>query len=251
MTIHIENVYVDFPDPSGKGRKSVLSDVSLHVRERETVSIVGKSGCGKTTLLNVIGGLLEPGRGRVTMENGASKSPKIGYVFQSFSLFPWMDVTRNIQIGFPVGEEDEGELKRVIDLVGLTRVEAEYPLNLSGGMAQRVALARALVSRPGIMLLDEPFSSLDAFTKMRLQDEVSKILREEGVTTILVTHDIDESIFFGDRVMIMSDEGTIRSELDVDMPTIRDRNSHEFFTIREKIYREYGLSTTIPFYFQI
>ncbi len=251
MTIHIEDVYVDFPDPSGKGRKRVLSGVNLDIHEGETVSIVGKSGCGKTTLLNVIGGLLEPGKGRVSMRDGGLKSPKIGYVFQSFSLFPWMNVTRNIQIGFPLGEEDEGELARVIDLVGLTRVEAEYPLNLSGGMAQRVALARALVSRPGIMLLDEPFSSLDAFTKLRLQDEVSTILREEGVTTILVTHDIDESIYFGDRVMIMSDEGTIRSELPVDMPSIRDRNSPEFLLIREKIYREYGLSTTIPFYFQI
>ncbi len=251
MKIQVEDIFLDFQDPSGKGRKTVLSGVSLDIHERETVSILGKSGCGKTTLLNVIGGLLEPRSGRVIFDNGGSKLPKIGYVFQSFSLFPWMDVTQNIRIGFPLGMEDEGELKRVIDLVGLTRVAEEMPLNLSGGMAQRVALARALVSRPGIMLLDEPFSSLDAFTKLRLQEEVSSILREEGVTTVMVTHDIDESIYFGDRVMIMSDEGTIRSELPVDIPSVRDRNSPQFLLIREKIYREYGLSASVPFYFQI
>lgn len=249
--ISVENVHVEFPESKGNGKRAILSGVSLHIEDGERVSVLGESGCGKTTLLNVIGGLVEPDGGSVFICSGGNGPPRIRYVFQEFSLYPWMNVIDNIRIGVPEDQKERGELKRVIDLVGLSDWETQKALKLSGGMAQRVALARALISKPDVMLLDEPFSALDAFTKMRLQDEVLSILRKEGITTVLVTHDIDESIYFGDRVVILSGEGTLQNTFPINLPRRRDRNSPEFFEVREKIFRELRLSAPKHHFYQI
>lgn len=251
LKVVIEDIYVEFRKPGYREKATILNGITIEVHAGEVVSVLGKSGCGKTTLLNVIAGLLSPTKGRIYMVNGEGKKPRIGYVFQRFSLFPWMNVKENVEIGLPPGKKDEESVERVLELVGLSEYSSQKATNLSGGMAQRVALARALVSKPDVMLLDEPFSALDAFTKLRLQEEVISILKKENITSILVTHDIDEAIFFGERILVMSDEGTIKSRLKVDLPHVRDRNSPGFFEVREKIYREFGLSAPKPFFYQI
>jgi ABC-type nitrate/sulfonate/bicarbonate transport system ATPase subunit len=249
--IAIDDVHVEFTGNSDNGRREVLTGINMDIHEGETLSVLGKSGCGKTTLLNVIGGLLKPKQGSVFICSTGEGPPVIRYVFQKFSLYPWMNVVDNIRIGLPDGKKDNGELKRVIELVGLSDCSHQKAMELSGGMAQRVALARALVSKPDIMLLDEPFSALDAFTKLKLQEEVFSILKKEGITTVLVTHDIDEAIYFGDRVVVMSDEGNLHKFFTIHLHGFRDRNSPDFFDIREKIYREFHLSVPKPQYYQI
>lgn len=249
--IAIENLFVKYPGSSGNGDNRVLAGINLHINEGETLSVLGKSGCGKTTLLNVIGGLLKPTSGGVFICSRVSGAPRIRYVFQRFSLYPWLNVKENIRIGLAGNEEDNGELARVIDLMGLADCTERKALELSGGMAQRVALARALVSRPEVLLLDEPFSALDAFTKLKLQEEVSQILSTESVTTVLVTHDIDEAIYFGDRVAILSEDGSVKRSFTMDLPRVRDRGSPDFFTVRERIYREFDLTAPRLQHYQI
>ncbi len=249
--IVVDNVHVDFNGSPQNGGKRVLNGIHLDIHEGETLSVLGKSGCGKTTLLNVIGGLLVPKQGSIFICKNGEGAPVIRYVFQQFSLYPWMNVVDNIRVGLPHGKKGDSELTRVIELVGLTDCANQKAMELSGGMAQRVALARALVSKPDIMLLDEPFCALDAFTKLKLQDEVSSILKEEGVTTVLVTHDIDEAIYFGDRVVVMSDAGSLQKSFTIRLPRPRDRGSPDFFDIREKIYREFHLTAPRSHFYQI
>ena len=201
----------------------VLDELDLRVAEREIVAIVGANGCGKSTLLRVISGLLAPDSGSVLAFDStvAGPEPRIGLVFQEPRLLPWRDVLANV--AFPlelagVGRaEREERAREVLRLTGLDGFAEAYPDQLSGGMAQRAAIARALAPEPDVLLLDEPFSALDAMTRERLDDELLRLWGETGSTIVLVTHSISEAVFLSDRVLVMSQRpGRIVAEVPIE-----------------------------------
>jgi sulfonate transport system ATP-binding protein len=228
-----------------RGRRvKALADVDLTVAPGEIVALVGASGCGKSTLLRIIAGLERDHEGRVSLAGEPITGPGLdrGVVFQEHRLLPWLDVEENVAFGvssLPI-EDRRRTVAEHIALVGLTGFERAYPHQLSGGMAQRVAIARALATRPRVLLLDEPFGALDAFTRIQMQQEVLRIWQAERTTLVLVTHDIDEAVFLGDRVIVMGQRpGSIRSRFDVDLPRPRDRTSWDFASVRKAIYGEF------------
>jgi NitT/TauT family transport system ATP-binding protein len=209
-------------------RLPVLEEIDLRVAEREIVAIVGPNGCGKSTLLRVISGLLSPDRGSVLAFDStvAGPEPRIGLVFQEPRLLPWRDVLGNV--AFPlelagVGRrEREVKAREVLRLTGLETFAGAFPDQLSGGMAQRAALARALAPEPDVLLLDEPFSALDAMTRERLDEELLGLWHQTGTTIVLVTHSISEAVFLSDRVVVMSQRpGRIVADVSVDVPRPR------------------------------
>src|SRR6187455_2552323 len=217
-----------------------LDGISLSVGAGEIVAIVGSSGCGKSTLLRAISGLDRPSRGRVLLDGESVTSPheKIGIVFQEPRLLPWLSVAGNVGFGLedrPRVERNERVVKAMMR-VGLADKAAVWPRELSGGQAQRVAIARALVPRPEVLLLDEPFSALDAFTRVDLQDHLLNLWAEFKPTLILVTHDVDESIVLADRVLVMRPlPGRIYDEIETDLPRPRDRQSAAFDFAKRRI----------------
>jgi ABC-type nitrate/sulfonate/bicarbonate transport system ATPase subunit len=232
----------DFPAPENPECKQLaLKDVSFSVAAGELVSLIGQSGCGKSTLLRLIAGLAVPTSGELWMgdERVTGPSARRGLVFQDPSLFPWLTVRRNIQAGLVargVLQEKRREVDEFVRLVGLEGFADSFPHHLSGGMAQRAALARALINHPMVLLLDEPLGALDAFTRMRLQDEVLRLWETRGTTILLVTHDIDEAIYMSDRILIMTSRpGQIEQCLDVPLERPRQRNSSEFLNLRIEI----------------
>jgi ABC-type nitrate/sulfonate/bicarbonate transport system ATPase subunit len=218
-----------------------LDKVSLSVTAGELVSIVGPSGCGKSTLLRLIAGLLLPSAGELLMgaEPITSPSAERGLVFQDPNLFPWLTVRRNIESGLVargVLRENRAEVDEFMRLVGLEAFADAFPHHLSGGMAQRVALARALINHPRVLLLDEPLGALDAFTRMRMQDEVLRLWQAHRTTMLLVTHDIDEAIYMSDRIVIMTQHpGKIERIIPVDLDRPRDRSNSGFLRLRGDI----------------
>lgn len=220
-----------------------LDSVSLSVAPGEMISFVGPSGCGKSTLLRVIAGLDMPTSGEVTMGGEVISGPSAqrGLVFQDPNLFPWLSVRQNVQSGLVargVLREKQHEVDEFIRLVGLDGFANTFPHHLSGGMAQRAALARALINHPKILLLDEPLGALDAFTRMRMQDEVLRIWQSRRTTMLLVTHDIDEAIYMSDRIVIMTPRpGRIEDTIRVEIPRPRDRSSPEFLELRGEILK--------------
>ena len=218
-----------------------LDSVSLSVEPGEFISFVGPSGCGKSTLLRMMAGLETPDSGELRIGNEIIAGPNAerGLVFQDPNLFPWLTVKRNVQAGLVargVLNEKRQEVDEFIRLVGLDGFEGSYPHHLSGGMAQRVALARALINHPKVLLLDEPLGALDAFTRMRMQDEVLRLWRTRGTTMLLVTHDIDEAIYMSDRIVIMTPRpGRIEQTIRVTIDRPRDRSSAEFLKLRGEI----------------
>ncbi len=218
-----------------------LDAVSLSVKAGEFISFVGPSGCGKSTLLRLIAGLAAPASGEVLVGNDKISGPSAerGLVFQDPNLFPWLSVRRNIQSGLVargVLASKKHEVDEFIQLVGLESFANTYPHHLSGGMAQRVALARALINHPKVLLLDEPLGALDAFTRMRMQDEVLRIWQARGTTMLLVTHDIDEAIYMSDSIVLMTPRpGRIERVVPVSIPRPRDRGSPEFLRLRGEI----------------
>lgn len=235
----------------------VLSDINLDIKPGEFISIVGSSGCGKSTLLKLIVGIGKATRGEVTLGNKKVTKPTVdcGMIFQESRLFPWLNIEQNIEFGISkkVSKVDKKELiSRHIELVGLKGFEKALPNQLSGGMQQRVSIARALVNKPSVLLLDEPFGALDALTRINMQNEVLRIWVAEKTTMILVTHDIDESIYLGDRVVVMSSRpGTIKKIIPIDLPRPRDRNSQDFARIRKEIYNEFFENIEIPIEYNI
>jgi ABC-type nitrate/sulfonate/bicarbonate transport system ATPase subunit len=223
------------------GRTHVLDNVSLAIDAGELVSLVGPSGCGKSTLLRLIAGLGAPDSGElwVATEPITAPSAERGLVFQDPNLFPWLTVRGNIQAGLVARGVLRGKRSEVDDFMRLVALETfanAYPHHLSGGMAQRVALARALINHPKVLLLDEPLGALDAFTRMRMQDEVLRLWEARGTTMLLVTHDIDEAIYMSDRIMIMTSRpGRIERTIAVDLPRPRQRNSPQFLRLRSDI----------------
>src|SRR6185312_4778889 len=202
--------------------------ISLSVGAGEIVAIVGSSGCGKSTLLRAISGLDRPSRGRVLLDGESVTSPheKIGIVFQEPRLLPWLTVAGNVGFGLehrPRTERRE-RVAQALARVGLADKAAVWPRELSGGQAQRVALARALVPRPQVLLLDEPFSALDAFTRTDLQDHMLDLWADTRPTLVMVTHDVDEAIVLADRIMVMrAQPGRVYEEIACELPRPRDR----------------------------
>lgn len=227
-----------------QGKLLALKDILFRIDPGEFVCIVGGSGCGKTTLLRIISGLDTDYEGIVSLDGRPVTGPGLdrGVVFQEHRLLSWLTVHDNIAFGLARTQPAErtAKIRRYINLVGLDVFEYAYPHQLSGGMSQRVAIARALVGRPQVLLLDEPFASLDALTRMRMQQEILRIWEAERTTVVLVTHDIEEAVYLADRVVIMSPQpGTIRKILTVDLPRPRDRAEQEFVRIRKLVHEEF------------
>jgi ABC-type nitrate/sulfonate/bicarbonate transport system ATPase subunit len=218
-----------------------LQETTLTVEAGEFVSLIGPSGCGKSTLLRLIAGLETPSTGELLVENEPIEGPNAerGLVFQDPNLFPWLTVRRNIEAGLVargVLHEKRTEVDEFMRLVGLENFDHAYPHHLSGGMAQRVALARALINHPKVLLMDEPLGALDAFTRMKMQDEVLRLWEARGTTMLLVTHEIDEAIYMSDRIAIMSQRpGRIEQLIDVELERPRDRSSPDFLRLRGSI----------------
>ena len=239
-SIEVCTVNKSFRAPDGSVVRA-LKGATLSVAAGELVSLVGPSGCGKSTLLRLIAGLDTPDSGDLVCGGQRITGPDAsrGLVFQDPNLFPWLSVRRNIESGLVargVLREQRHEVDEFMRLVGLEAFAASYPHHLSGGMAQRVALARALVNHPQVLLLDEPLGALDAFTRMRMQDEVLRLWQSRGTTMVLVTHDIDEAIYMSDRIVIMTPRpGRIERILDVPVPRPRHRNDPQFLALRSRI----------------
>lgn len=234
---------------SKKGETLALKDINLTVRKNEFVSIVGPSGCGKSTLLSLISGLISPDKGTIYVNckevNGICSN--IGYMLQEDYLFEWRTVYENAKLGLEIkGMYNLDSHRKIIELLesyGLGSFANHYPMELSGGMRQRVALARTLATDPDILLLDEPFSSLDYQTKLTLEEEIDKILQKEIKTVILVTHDIAEAISLGDKVVVLSKRpAVIKTILDIEfdegMTPLQKRNVKKFQEYFNKIWEE-------------
>jgi ABC-type nitrate/sulfonate/bicarbonate transport system ATPase subunit len=240
--LRISAVTKDFPAPGNASLRTLALDaVSLSVAAGELVSIVGPSGCGKSTLLRLVAGLDSPNSGELWVGAEAITAPSAerGLVFQDPNLFPWLTVRHNIEAGLVargVLSAKRHEVDEFMRLVGLEAFAGAYPHHLSGGMAQRVALARALINHPKVLLLDEPLGALDAFTRMRMQDEVLRLWQARRTTMLLVTHDIDEAIYMSDRIVIMTPHpGQIERIIPVTLDRPRQRNSPEFLRLRGNI----------------
>ena len=241
-SLRIVGVKKDFPAPGDPNVRAIALDgVTLSAAAGELVSLVGPSGCGKSTLLRLIAGLDSPDSGELWIgtEPITGPSAERGLVFQDPNLFPWLTVRRNIQAGLVargVLHQKRHEADEFMRLVGLEAFSNAFPHHLSGGMAQRVALARALINHPKVLLLDEPLGALDAFTRMRMQDEVLRLWEARNTTMLLVTHDIDEAIYMSDRIVIMTPSpGRIERTIVVALDRPRQRNSPEFFRLRGDI----------------
>jgi len=238
-----------------EGYVDALVDINLNVKEGEVLSIIGSSGCGKSTLLKIIAGLEAEYEGTVIFNGKPIKGPsrEKGVIFQDHRLLPWMTVAENIRFSLPNEEKDvEDLIKENIELVGLKGFENVYPKQLSGGMAQRVSIARALANRPKILLLDEPFGALDAITKINMQEEMLRIWEKEKITMIIVTHDIEEAIYLGNRIIVMSNRpGSIRKIEKINLGNPRLRTGTLFNQEKEKIHAEFFKEKNIPFLYNI
>jgi ABC-type nitrate/sulfonate/bicarbonate transport system ATPase subunit/flavin-dependent dehydrogenase len=241
-SLRILDISKDFPSPDNEQTRTLALDhVSLSLAPGELVSLIGPSGCGKSTLLRLVAGLDVPTSGQLWVGSERINAPSAerGLVFQDPNLFPWLTVRKNIQAGLVARgllQRKRDEVDEFMRLVGLDQFANAYPHHLSGGMAQRAALARALINHPKVLLLDEPLGALDAFTRMKMHDEVLRLWLARGTTILLVTHDIDEAIYMSDRIVILTPRpGRIERNLDVPLERPRDRSSPEFLRLHAEI----------------
>ena len=220
---------------------NAVTDVNVSMYNGEFVSLVGTSGCGKSTILRMIAGLIAPTTGELTINGDkiTAPGPNIGMVFQKPTLFPWLTVEDNVAFSLKMqGKLKEGmeDVQRLIKVIGLEKFKKDYPGQLSGGMAQRVALARAMISKPRILLMDEPLGALDAFTRMNMQNEILDMWQVNKQLVVMVTHDIDEAIHMSSRILVMeAHPGRIREEIKIDMDYPRNRSSSSFVEYRNHI----------------
>jgi sulfonate transport system ATP-binding protein len=223
------------------GRLVALQDFDLEVSRGQIVALIGPSGCGKSTFLRLAAGLDKPQEGAILYNGTAVQGPHPdrGFVFQQTNLYPWLTVAGNVAFGLKargVYKTQKHRVQEMIDLMGLTGFEKAYPHQISGGMASRVALAQTFIQDPGIILLDEPLSALDAFTRAIIQDEVLNMWRKFEPIIILVTHDVEEAVYLADRVIVMSPRpGRQVAEMPIDLPHPRDRTSEQFIDKRRAI----------------
>jgi len=230
---------------SGDDAITALSDLSLDVYAGELLTVLGPSGCGKSTILNIIAGFDSPSSGAAAMLTTPISGPSAarGVVFQdSVALFPWMTVENNISFGLRAAGFPRIEIRRrvgaVLDLIRLTDFAKKYPAQLSGGMRQLVAIARVLVMDSKLLLMDEPFAALDAISRQRMQQQLVEIWQRSGVAILFITHSIDEAIYLGDRVVVMSGRpGVIRANLKIDLPRPRDVTSLAFNELKSNAFR--------------
>ncbi|WP_159886903.1 ABC transporter ATP-binding protein [Paenibacillus puerhi] len=227
---------------TSKGSVQALNDIVLHVKEGEFLTVIGPSGCGKSTLLKIIAGLDVQFTGDVRLGGQPIVGPGIdkGFIFQEPRLFPWLTVEKNIAADLSL--RDHEVRRKVNELIGLVRLEGfekAFPRELSGGMAQRVAIARALLRNPKVLLLDEPFGALDAFTRTHMQEVLIDIWQKNRTTMIFVTHDIDEAIYLANRVVVLKPRpGAIRSIVPIDLPVPRRKTTTSFQELRLKVLGE-------------
>lgn len=242
--LKLDNVSKSFAKIETDNVTHALSSVTTTMESGEFISMVGPSGCGKSTILRLVAGLIQPTTGSITL-NGKpieGPGPDRGMMFQKATLFPWLTVYDNIAFSLRMqgklkGNEDKVE--EMIKTIGLQDFREDYPGQLSGGMAQRVALVRSLINEPPVLLLDEPLGALDAFTRMNMQDEILRIWQKKQQLAIMVTHDVDEAIYMGTRVLVMdSHPGRIVSDLKIEQPFPRDRSSREFVEYRNEILKQ-------------
>jgi len=231
--------------------EDVLRDINLQVKAGEIVSIVGPSGCGKSTLLRLLAGLDKNHQGilRVGGETIQGPSRSVGFMFQEPRPLPWLTVRGNVLFAIKDGskEKKEAKVEELLKQVQLTGSEDRYPRQLSGGMLQRTAIARVLAAQPQVLLLDEPFSALDAFTRMHLQELILSIWEKTGLTMLLVTHEIDEALYLSDRVVVLTDKpATIGEILEVDLSRPRDRNDDALLKLRKHLLEKLKLAGRKP-----
>ena len=218
-----------------------LNEINLTMESGEFISLVGPSGCGKSTILRLVAGLIQPTTGKLTVDGKTitEPSPERGMVFQKPTHFPWLTVWDNIAFSLRMQGRLKGnkdKVERMIKVIGLEKFRNDYPGQLSGGMAQRVALVRSLINAPDILLLDEPLGALDAFTRMNMQDEILKIWQEKEQLAIMVTHDVDEAIYMGTRVIVLdANPGRVVADIQIKEPFPRDRSSDTFVQYRNEI----------------
>jgi len=234
MRIVIDQVGKQYAGPDGSP-VTALEDICLNIEEEEFVVLVGPRGCGKSTLLNMVGGLLAPSCGRIFVEGlSEDRDPSVGMVFQEVGLFPWRTVVENIGFGLEESplppEQKQQRIERHIELVGLSGFENSYPHQLSGGMRQRAGIARTLAIQPDLLLMDEPFSALDAQTRTLMQEELLRIWEQHRLSTLYVTHNIQEAVYLADRVVVLSRRpGRINRIIPIEMPR-RGRDGAEHIT---------------------
>ena len=241
VTLKLEDVSKSFAKIETDEVTHALTSVTTTMESGEFISMVGPSGCGKSTMLRLVAGLIKPTTGKLTVngEEIGEPGPDRGMMFQKATLFPWLTVKDNIAFSLKMqgklkGNEDKVE--NMIKVIGLEGFREDYPAQLSGGMAQRVALVRSLINEPPILLLDEPLGALDAFTRMNMQDEILKIWQEKKQLAVMVTHDVDEAIYMGTRVLVMdAHPGRVIADIPIDLPFPRDRGSREFVEYRVDI----------------
>ena len=248
-------MYIEIKDACKKFTQNgkvftALDNVSLDIEKGEFICLLGPSGCGKSTLLNALAGFEKLNSGSVKVNGEEITAPSINNItiFQNYGLFPWRTVLKNVELGLEskkVPKSERGKIaQKYIDLVGLSGFEKRHPKQLSGGQQQRVSIARGLAADPEIIFMDEPFGALDAITRMKLQEDILKISREEKKTVIFVTHDIEEAVFLADRIVVMmADPGRIKSTVTVPLGKHRDRTSGDFLHVRDKIFELFNMKT--------
>ncbi|MDR1699684.1 MAG: ABC transporter ATP-binding protein [Lachnoclostridium sp.] len=235
----------DISKQFGNSKKDTVSHVSLDVRDGEFISIIGPSGCGKSTILNMIAGLEKVTGGEIRLDGNLITDPGSDRVvmFQESALFPWLSVIDNVKFGLKIAgipkEEQEERAMHYLNMVHLGKFKKYHPHELSGGMKQRVALARALTMDSKVLLMDEPFASLDKQTRNFLRDEIQNIWMETRKTVVFITHSVEEAVFLSDRVALMSTTpGTIQTVMTVDLPRPRKIDSDEFVHIRKELLNQ-------------
>ena len=247
MYIEIQNASKSFVQ---KGKEfTAFEDVSLSIDKGEFICLLGPSGCGKSTLLNAVAGFDPVTEGSITINGIEVTKPSAEYVtiFQNYGLLPWRTVLKNVELGLESKKIPQAQRKEIaekyIDLVNLSEFKYSHPNQLSGGMKQRVAIARALAVSPEIIFMDEPFGALDAITRMKLQEDILKIAKDEHKTIIFVTHDIEEAVFLADRIVIMTpNPGKIKSVINVPLTRYgRDRTSDDFIALRDKVFEIFNM----------
>jgi NitT/TauT family transport system ATP-binding protein len=226
------------------GELRVFQDLELGIREGEFVCLVGRSGCGKSTLLRIIAGLDTATSGEVSLGRGGGDGV-IGFIFQEAGLFPWRTVRSNVKLGLEIRgvppAEQERRVQAILDLVGLRGFEAYYPHQLSGGMSQRVAIARAFVIDPDLLLMDEPFASLDSHTRAEMQGELLRIWQQLRKTVVFVTHNVDEAVFLADRIVVLAGRpSSVRADIAIELPRPRRAFGAEEIAYQQAVLRCLG-----------
>ncbi|MBD5143170.1 MAG: ABC transporter ATP-binding protein [Ruminococcus sp.] len=246
MYIEIQNACKTFLQNNEKF--TAFENVSLSIEKGEFICLLGPSGCGKSTLLNAIAGFSPVTEGSIKINGKEVREPSVQNVtiFQNYGLLPWRSVQKNVELGLEAKKISKSERHKIadkyIEMVGLSDFKKSHPRQLSGGMQQRVSIARALAVNPDIIFMDEPFGALDAITRMKLQDDILTISRQEKKTIILVTHDIEEAVFLADRIVIMTaNPGKIKSILTVPLRSHRERTAGDFLQVRDKVFELFNM----------